>query len=59
MIFINPSFPLLNYIDESTMFFTSKEDDPFPSELPDLDESLSAIELYFKYFGNGDKVKND
>ena len=58
MIFINPSFPLQNYIDDEALFFYRKKDESLPNELPDLDESLSATELYFKYFGNVEKAKN-
>ncbi len=59
MIFINPSFPLQNFINDDASFFFDKKLESLPSELPDLDESLSATELYFKYFGNVEKVKND
>lgn len=59
MIFINPSFPLQNYFNDDALSFYGKKDESLPSELPDLDETLSATELYFKYFGNDSKTKND
>lgn len=59
MIFINPSFPLQNYFNDAALFFYDKKGESLTGELPDLDESLSATELYYKYFGNDGKTKND